>query len=383
VKMNKCVSCKRGIACNECTRRHCPDHAWSSVSSFDDGGNLVVESSTCVNCKDKALGWRGWTAAVKERLGIGVASEPHPAMTVVKSKPLSPAMEAWKTVPRVFGGNLEISITPECYANMMAWRIDELHNEIAGFAVVVDDEIVWTVMSDLDKHSGASVESNSGQASIEALLAGFDPPNLQWHTHPGMGSYFSGTDDTDQAEFAFVAAKISAPRPGHCYFVCYDSTDWSLRKVSWENGKVVSREDGSVTLLGVDMSERKSKWASKYSTGTVVWPKPASELPATTGGYNWNAYTGWANWKNDKQPDSVVSTDTGEIIDDTPLDYDQWDDLDEYFTHFGVKDNDWSEVCVRAEICYGPTWDWDLTMLPPVAYIYSSPSRTLALGGSL
>jgi hypothetical protein len=158
------------------------------------------------------------------------------------TKPKQPALPAIKLL-----GSKEISIGAKSFAKMVGYLLDENVSEIAGFGYYdPKDGIVWATLGDIDHQSQGHVNAGSAKATIEALQAGYTEINMQWHTHPGMGVYFSETDKADQLKAVRIAANTQPL--GSRMFIVFDKLDWLHNTYVWADHKIEGYYQGRITV---------------------------------------------------------------------------------------------------------------------------------------
>jgi hypothetical protein len=94
--------------------------------------------------------------------------------------------------------------------------------------------LVWAKVDAEATGSGGSVTSNTGAIVAASVIANGVGPNVQLHTHPGMGTFYSGTDQAD-----ILDSIDRAPGAGHMYFLVLDQLDWLCRRIHWNEDKSV------------------------------------------------------------------------------------------------------------------------------------------------
>lgn len=365
-----CMICKKDnnrvqfgeFRCKECSKMHCQDHSAISVFSTNERGDLVNDFSVCTECGDRDRQVKmpmkkstapSWVSAKrgKPRRVVGKLPEYKPYVAPAPS----PQRVFFKAIPKA-AEPLRIDVSPECYIDMMLMRTQD-SSEIAGFGVVNGEgELVWTAAAELDTNSGAHVKSNSAEATIAGILSGYGVPNLQWHTHPGLSAYFSVTDETDQAQFIMDAMEIS--KSGEYVFLCFDTIDWVVSRVRWDDGVATEIAHGHCYLKGVKMAKPRQAFtpAKPYTTRVIgnaplMQPTlPRSFGPSASEGL-WEPYGDWMDESFGLE--TVMRKDTGEIA---PL-----SGMAKYYKHFGVSEGDWESLVACAEAIYGEDWDWDLS----------------------
>jgi len=123
--------------------------------------------------------------------------------------------------------NGDLTCPPNIYWEMSSWLAAEALNEITGFGVVRDAEIVRAY--------------KTTTAMEQAMADGFDTINLQWHTHPGMGAFWSSTDLG--AHKSMLSDALDLSNSGSMHFLVYDFGDWLHRKYEWTNRNIIYAEE--------------------------------------------------------------------------------------------------------------------------------------------
>jgi len=394
-----CFVCRKesrvGLAktkCSGCNRRFCDDHAGGSVRSFDKAeGVLVVEKSFCSECAFRETKFPKRSVGGFERIAYGNKGWITQAVKITPD----PGAEFFKTMP-VEKGELKITITDDCFIKMLKLRAADT-DEIAGLAVVDEnDTVVWATQCELDSKSGGHVVSDTGQATIDALLAGYNVPNAQWHTHPNMSAYFSPTDTKDQGRFVKDVLETDPTATGEMTFIVFDTIDWKVSRVKWEKGVVTGIQHGYIYLGDTKMTKPVRQWkqatplATKVVSATPVQaylpgvtrsvsiteqatqtpPKIVSSLEEGVIRTKWSQHDGYdddyydqlfTGWASIDLMIEGLDEETGEIIavNDKFKDL-TFDDTSEYFEHFGIPYGDFGALIDAAESKYGKLWDWDL-----------------------
>jgi hypothetical protein len=222
---------------------------------------------SCWDCHEEAGGKR------PKEWGFAARST---STVVVKKHALHPAVKAYRALEKI-EEQFQPTIDESVFIQMLGYITGEQTNEIAGHGVFDEEsnQIIWIHKDEDAVESAGHVNSSSGPATVAALIAGHDPPNLQWHTHPGMGVFWSTTDERDQMELILDASKLT---PAGCrYFLVLDQLKWRIDKIAWENGEPKSRQKGFVRVndnLVLDYGQRRTyvrKKGKSYSHGGNWW----------------------------------------------------------------------------------------------------------------
>lgn len=158
--------------------------------------------------------------------------------------------------------------------------------------------ITWLQMAAVG--SSGSVSGNEGyvEATMACLEQTGEVINGQWHTHPGMRVFWSGTDENDQANtLKFAQAQVDS---GIMYFLVCDGLDMKLRKVAW-SGESVSYWDGGI-MIGGTVTRHTNKvygggnWGDYYGEGYR-----SLNSKEFVGGIDVNLSNGKASGKSDRK----------------------------------------------------------------------------------
>jgi hypothetical protein len=153
-----------------------------------------------------------------------------------------------------------IDIRGEDFVAYTKWQVKH-PAEIAGYMVV--DENMRTQGNWLlgeGSSAGVTVEANQKiKVMLEIDKAGFDYPNVQWHTHYGFGPYFSAVDDSAQKQLV-MGEKISIP---FMIYLCFDQFSGVARKFDF---KTMEYTDGRISIDGQLLPGKKTSSITSYST---------------------------------------------------------------------------------------------------------------------
>lgn len=259
----RCDSCEGAgayVTCSDCNIDVCHDCVmWYA-------GDRI-----CWDCLDRRDGNVAGGAEVLGRLGNNSIWSNRakgffrkPVQWGEKKKPVHEKYTTYRSV-KIDKEELIVPVSEEVFFQMCQWELDNSGKEIGG-AFVYDPEngIVWAHKDDQADERPGHVESSTGEATVQALLAGYGIPNGQFHTHPGFSAYFSGEDVSDQAEFLWDAMKVNPA--GYHLFMVFDQLQWRIRKVEWRDGKVHRIQDGWARVR--DMNLDFDKWQATSSKTT-------------------------------------------------------------------------------------------------------------------
>lgn len=180
--------------------------------------------------------------------------------------------------------------------------------EIAGNFVINDnDQIVYaSLASSLSSGGSVDVDYDSAARRTKRDRELGWRPNGQWHTHPGMGAFWSHTDKDDQ--FNDVKLCMAFSGQGQRYFMCVSSTHWLIRRYRWDESGVyytdVSPRMENGSRLSSDSSRNMTynrssgTWVGKDTTITGIEDDDADPLGR---GY-WDLDEEYEAWMQDWMP---------------------------------------------------------------------------------
>jgi hypothetical protein len=172
-------------------------------------------------------------------------------------------------------------------------------------------------------------------------------PNGQFHTHPGFGSFFSGEDDSDQAEFVYDAAKISPN--GSQIFIVFDQLSWRVTRATWRDGKPLKRESGYVRC-GDHILNFRSYRTIVYKKGAKVGKSSPLLLPSKTETEDFGFV------REPAQP-PLPTLEPPPVPDDRWLYIGSWSDNDDdyqsLFDKFAVPMGQWRQLYNEINASYG------------------------------
>lgn len=199
------------------------------------------------------------------------AGQPATTPVVVTARPPDPNLQFAQSWQGDYG-HFAPTVTEEAYHQFVEMLLQEHQIEIAGIFHLneADDTIDWFWRDQASKGSGGGVHSDDGQGIVAAMLAGVGIPNGQWHTHPGFGTFWSGTDLTDQGATVRDAMQIATT--GTTYFIVANALNWRIRKVSWVDGKINQTQDGHVLRWDGYPLNYADKGRSTSSPVTATYP---------------------------------------------------------------------------------------------------------------
>lgn len=172
------------------------------------------------------------------------------------------------------GANL--SISPDLFTTMVIWFNDGSGNEISGYAHVDEDAFVdWIIWTDEGKAGHVdNLAKNEVAAQVDAEKDGLYI-NVQWHTHPMMGVFWSVTDEKQQFERLEMTGVDN-----EIYFLVFDGVYWLTRRVVKSNDGI-RYNDGSMKI--------------EESNDSL----PVKKIANHEYGYSSNDY--WGNYFNDDE----------------------------------------------------------------------------------
>lgn len=234
MKSEPCYVCKRASynlrKCSECAVVGC----WTCVSW--DHKNQIPR---CINHRSsQAPSWKPIKLTKKQK---------EKNAKIKKMKSLYSSIKE--------GDPFDLELSVEIFLEMVKFILGEQDLEISGFGREDEGKMHWAFRSESDRSSGGDVTAGSGSATVAAIIAGIDLPNVQWHTHPGFGAFFSATDINDHIKFLKDAMDTS--NAGHIIFICVSELDWQMVRFDWADGVLVKRK-GAVIIDGVKLDYRRA-----------------------------------------------------------------------------------------------------------------------------
>jgi hypothetical protein len=156
----------------------------------------------------------------------------------------------------------DLDIPAGFFVAVVKWVLSE-KGEVSGFGVVEDAKLVWMCLT--SRGAWGAVEASKPEVIAALELArekGYSTVNFQWHTHPDIGAYWSGTDTASQREIVDEARDVMDK--GEFWFGVFDLDSYLSRRVVWD-GDEVSFNDGAVFLEGVKLPDSSSgAWEYEY-----------------------------------------------------------------------------------------------------------------------
>lgn len=208
-------------------------------------------------------------------------------------------------------------VTEQAFHQMTTFLLEETMVEIAGLFHYnpKTNQITWFYRDYDSQGSGGGVHSDSGPGLVAALLAGVGVPAGQWHTHPGFGTYWSGTDLTDQGRVVRNAMKMKPS--GEVQFIVANALNWRCRRVVWQDGRVVSRQDGHVLRWdGLKLNFHETPRWEDMTAGEKAAKLAADEERRKQGVAGYAYYgRGYAEWGDDVWDDYPYSPRNGVVRD--------------------------------------------------------------------
>lgn len=201
------------------------------------------------------------------------------------------------------GINADLELDPRVLLFVLQQQAKHAGKEIAGFATVEDGCVDWICYTSVGE--GASVTTTSSDETWAALQ--LDDENkgrslrLQWHTHPGFGTFWSGTDTSDQ--YARIDALMDISNSGDYWFIVFDpsSTDLAktealVRRVTWEDHRA-RYCDGVCSVGSLHLARRVSSSAIT---------KPATGYSYTRAEGDWEQYGFSGSWQGGKAKEQTA-----------------------------------------------------------------------------
>ena len=185
---------------------------------------------------------------------------------------------------------VSVLVEREPFEEIISWFLANERLEVAGFALIREEEgriprLVWAKVDAESTGSGGSVTSNTGAIVAASVIANGVGPNVQLHTHPGMGTFYSGTDQAD-----ILDSIDRAPGAGHMYFLVLDQLDWMCRRIHWNEDKT-ELSYHPVTMWVAD-TRIKLEFRRKPEQA------PTAEGYAQRQGYGYSDYGGYySSWR--------------------------------------------------------------------------------------
>lgn len=183
-----------------------------------------------------------------------------------------------------------IILSPEQFTGLQIWFADNSRNEIGGWFSLKPETREVSRMFHTDTGTGAHVNFSPERLSIvvQEMAKTGDKVCGTWHTHPGMGIFWSGTDDAMmiaslEEDLVFLPTVDST-------FIVFDPPNMLTRRIIAQgNVNNTSYNDGSVYISGSSKplpSKRKASTpVSAYTTyAGYDWKEDYDDL--------WEAYTG-------------------------------------------------------------------------------------------
>lgn len=237
---------------------------------------------------------------VNSRLRIGPKRSKSKKKNKTKPKPFVAQTSRYDQIP-VSKEKFEPLVHPLIFAMMTSWFLKESPKETAGY-FNWDEE---TNMIDWCWHDEEAVKTSGhvryGTAKMRMAWPEEGIPNGQWHTHPNLGTFWSGTDKNGQLEF--MDALMPQNPDGYFCFIVIDKFDWHCTKLVWKDGKPLERQNGKAKLNGVTLNAY-SAWRGG---GTHNYSRPSTYKPPTTT-YQPPNPKPLATQNEEKEPKGSVST---------------------------------------------------------------------------
>lgn len=213
---------------------------------------------------------KGWRKMFKWEKWFNGKSEPGKTMTTVKTPPRKKWPEGWVIEKET----VTAEIAPDVFIHLVKQFLSH-PGEIAGAGLIEDDVLTWAdcpIEGQAAFVTGGLEYAKLLQECYEVKGQGY---NTQIHTHPGMSTFWSGTDEGDQID---TCNDVLEPG-GVIYFIVFDQLDWCLRKVTMDEDGVGHVYNGHLTLEGQDLLgvlpsyNYTSYYTGGYTGGTTTTPK--------------------------------------------------------------------------------------------------------------
>jgi len=133
------------------------------------------------------------------------------------------------------------------------------YNEMSGMGVITEDRVLDYMVVCTDAiRSSSNVDADWASAKTAALVAGERRfLNAHWHTHPGMGVFFSGTDDDHQE--MMMKDMVAMHKSGSFYFIVLDQLDTLVYKYQWnEESRILFSGKLYWRSAGLELAKRPS-----------------------------------------------------------------------------------------------------------------------------
>jgi len=175
----------------------------------------------------------------------------------------------------------DVHLSADVYVFLIQKQAEHPGKEIAGFGVLDDNALMtWASVVAVGQPSSVSITAlDAAWSEEEAFRETGRSSNVQIHSHPGMGCFWSSVDTDDQWK-RIDGIRDYSPK-GEYYFIVFDATkdEFLARKVEWD-GDVVRFNDGTVFCGGRDIG-RKS-----YSLAALTETKPSAQAATGYSYYN-------------------------------------------------------------------------------------------------
>jgi len=143
-----------------------------------------------------------------------------------------------------------IGVKPEVLWRILAEQLSRGKVEISGFGWINPDTRVidFVVVSSQGQSAFvATPPSETHWAMNQCYDAVKNGINMQWHTHPGFGAFFSGTDTDDIAKD--IDGAVDTSESGDMYYIVIDHvSSWIVRRVIWDKDDGIRFNDGTLWM---------------------------------------------------------------------------------------------------------------------------------------
>lgn len=158
-------------------------------------------------------------------------------------------------------------VTPECFIALSGFLLEEHSTEIGGFAYwnPETNTIDWIHRDRLGEGQGSTWNGGTAHGMMACLMERGQNANVQWHSHPHFGCFFSPTDMQNQMEL--VERSMIAPT-GFIIFVVVDGLEWKVARISWQDYVLTGIEEGYVHIGDQPLSYHRPpiKYSGSYTT---------------------------------------------------------------------------------------------------------------------
>lgn len=212
-------------------------------------------------------------------LRVGQVQTPGAAIKVPAYKPPMSNPKIWVRDRE----DLKISYEPLSFA-MMCSVFLKSRDEVAGLALIEDGQITWVSNRVFSGSPGGVRGEQYALLSSDCYEETGRVANVQFHSHPGLSTYWSATDERDQEE-TVIQLKEEEMAVGETYFMVIDRLSHKVRRIVWDDqGPEFFVGDAYVTI-----NEQKLNFSSGIQTLTKPYTqvkKPSSKKKTVTGSHS-------------------------------------------------------------------------------------------------